>query len=137
MSDRREALIEELREAGQIHRLHITLLFGQLTVFLAATGGVVSALLSEANSTTARVMGAFGLLLAFVFLVQHERVHQYSRFARDRAISAQNELGVTVYAVLPSSRWLRIGAGYASRLLYLSAAAFWVYVIIRGVTDLK
>ena len=132
-----EAMLEELREAGQNHRLHVTLMFGQITVFLAASGGLLSALLGTVNSTTSRMIGAVGMLVTFVFLVHHERVYAYSLSARDRAIRLQDALGLNLYRDPPRPVVLPIRATTASRMLYLTASIFWAFVLARGASAVR
>lgn len=40
--DRQQILMEEFKEAGQLHRLHIGLLFGHLVIFIGTIGALLS-----------------------------------------------------------------------------------------------
>lgn len=74
--EKRRALIQEFREAGQLHRLHLGLMFGQITVFLGASGPLVHRVMGQPplESWALRLFALFGCFLAVLFAVLHERV---------------------------------------------------------------
>ena len=132
-----EAQLEEFREAGQVHRLHVTLMFGQVTVFLAASAGLLHTLLGDVTQTSARLIGGVGILVSFVFLVHHERVYAYSLAARQRATHLQKDLGLILYQDPPRPTLLPVRATTASRVLYVAAGLFWIYVLVRGTSSVN
>lgn len=130
-------VLEEYREAGLMHRLHITLIFGQTTIFLAAFGLVAQLLFGAADlpSIRIRLLAGVGALVTFVLLVQHQRQYRYSEQSRARAIDIQNRLdkdGLGPYGESPLDRWLPVSAGNAARGLYLVALAGWALLLATG-----
>jgi hypothetical protein len=125
-----EAQLEEFREAGQAHRLHVTLMFGQITVFLAASAGLLHTLLGDVSQASARLLGAaVGILISFVFLVHHERVYAYSFAARQPATRLQEDLGLTLYQDPPRPTLLPVRATTASRIPLCGS---WTVLDVRG-----
>jgi hypothetical protein len=130
-------LLEQLREAGQSHRLHVTLMFGQMTVFLAAAGGILSQSVNqELPTASARVLSGLGVLVCAVFLVHHERMYDHSFRARASAMDAQAKLGIVVYHHSSSdgSRVPRFlpRAALMSRVLYVSTLLVFAAICILG-----
>jgi hypothetical protein len=126
-----KALVEEFKEAGLYHRLHVTLMFGQITVFLGASGGLLHRLTTspKLDPLLTAVLALFGALISYLFLVLHERVYTYSMRARDRASSIQPLLGLDLYRY-EETRW-KWGRGHAStwtRALYVAALVVWMGV---------
>jgi hypothetical protein len=133
MARPQEVLLEEFREAGHMNRLHVSLMFAQITVFLGSTGALLFAVTSDLTDLATRITAGFGLVVCLVFLVHHERVYAYSESARSTAAAAQSELGLTLYRYSPSRlTWLKMTANSASRLLYFSAAFIWLLVVFGG-----
>ncbi|MCX7109964.1 MAG: hypothetical protein NTX45_07525 [Proteobacteria bacterium] len=134
--DNKKLLLEEFKEAGHLHRLHVSLMFGQITVFLGATGGLVHRITNAPplDPVMIRVLAIFGCLLAFLFLVLHERVYAYSHGSRSRAEEIQRILGFSVYKHYQTHlNWLQsFSASTLTRLFYIPSFIFWVYVMAFG-----
>lgn len=112
-------------------------MFGQMTVFLAAAGGVlIQTLNKDTTESAVRVLGAIGVAICAVFLIHHERMYDHSYRARASAIDAQEKLGIVVYhhSTGPYSRLSKIvpRAAIMSRLLYLLTMAVFSAIVIVG-----
>lgn len=134
--DTRQFLLEEFKEAGHLHRLHLSLMFGHITVFLGASGGLIYRLTNQPpiDPLLLRLLALFGVFLAFLFLILHERVYAYSHGARRRAEEVQKILGLELYSDCPTHiKWLRsFRAAAVTRTLYVGAALFWLYLVVVG-----
>ena len=105
--------------------------FIQLTVFVAVMGGLLGAIMQivGALSSVARIcVKATGTFTVIVFWVMDERVVQYWKCYRQRAVELEGELGFRQYSTAPPRR--AITAGNAVRLLFLVLQAFWITSLV-------
>jgi hypothetical protein len=132
--DRQKALLEEYKEAGQFHRLHITLLFGEITVYLAASGALLHFLSSKPAPSLATLAGLLGTFISIAFFVISERANDYSQSARRRAIEVENELGLSLFHH-NSLRRAALGgwatATNAGRAVYIAGFVLWLWLSVR------
>ena len=132
-NERAKLLIEEFKEAGHLHRLHLGLMFGQITVFLGASGALLHRVvgLPVLDQGAARLLAVTGLFLAVLFLVLHERVYAYSAGARARAEEIQRDLELDLYK--PRNTEFKpvqgIRAATITRTLYLASATLWIVLL--------
>jgi hypothetical protein len=128
-AERRAALLEQSSECGQSHRLHVTLMFGQMTVFLAAIAGTLSQVLGNANLSPlgTRIAAAIGCFVSLVFLVHHERMYRHSFQARSQAAEAHRQLGIAVYGHV-RTRLPR--AAVMSKVLYIGSACLFAFIAV-------
>lgn len=129
---RQQVLLEEFKEAGHLHRLHVGLMFGQITVFLGASGALLHRLAAQPplEPIAVRLFAALGCFLALLFLVLHERVYAYSYRARNRALEIQNLLSVSLYQY-PESQFALVRGLKASsltRTLYVLSLLCWLAI---------
>jgi hypothetical protein len=96
----RAELVEEYKEAGQLHRLQIGLLFGQITVYLGISGGLFAVYFDQHRAQRPILdtgIPVAGLLLTLFLFIISERAGDYSHAARRRAVEIQNQLGFNLY----------------------------------------
>mgnify|MGYP001469500746 CR=1 FL=1 len=128
--DRRQILMEEFKEAGQLHRLHIGLLFGHLVIFLGIIGALLSKYIELSTcSFFYKIFCAFaGAFLTLLFIILHERVFEYSIMARNRAEKIQEMLDLDLYKT-PKNRFflVRFFSVYIStRYFFISILILWL-----------
>ena len=131
-SEQQKILIEEFKEAGHLHRLHVGLMFGQITVFLGASGALLHRVASLPPLTNGAVLlfSGVGIFLSLLFLVLHERVYAYSHGARRRAEEIQTMLNLSLYRAQESKLKFvdRVRASTMTRALYILAIAAWLII---------
>lgn len=139
--EERKALLEEFKEAGHLHRLHVGLMFGQITVFLGASGAIAHRIASNPplEPVALRLFALFGCFLALLFIVLHERVYAYSYGARQRAQEIQGKLGLSLYHDQQTHFRILRGcrARWVTRSLYIIIFLFWVWVAFITPSFLK
>lgn len=93
--DEYEALLSEYKEALADVRLHSGLMFGELTVYLAASG-----VLLQIKSKGTLPCGAevLGVILSLAFYVLHEGFGDFVHVARRRARELEKRLGFVLYS---------------------------------------
>lgn len=132
--DLHKALLEEYKEAGHLHRLHVGLMFGQITVFLGASGALLHRMvgLPLLDNDAIRFFAVVGGFLAILFLVLHERVYAYSKGARNRAEEIQVLLGMELYKSRETDfRPLRKArAAPITRFLYGASLVLWILLLV-------
>ncbi|MCP4315604.1 MAG: hypothetical protein GY789_06180 [Hyphomicrobiales bacterium] len=152
-NNRYQNLIDEYKEASHYHRLHITLLFGQLTVYLGVSGALINFVTKDSGpeGLMLTLIGVFGCIISFVFLIQHERVYASSYSARSRAEYIQHLLDLELYkpniSQFDIQKLLPLGentsnrinsivnkteAASANRLLYISGFIYWIFACLYG-----
>jgi hypothetical protein len=100
--------------------------FAQLTLILAATAGLLSALLQAGASLVPAVrffLKLIGLGSVVIFWVMDERVVQYWKSYRRRAIELESELGFQQHSKTPPRRV--VTSGNAVRLLFALLCGLW------------
>lgn len=105
--------------------------FAQLTLILAATAGLLSALLQAGASLVppARLfLKIIGLGSVVIFWVMDERVVQYWKSYRRRAIELESELGFRQHSKAPPRRV--VTSGNAVRLLFALLCGLWASALI-------
>jgi len=129
----RAELVEEYKEAGEIHRLQIGLLFGQITVYLGISGGLFAVYFDQQRAQSPILdtwIPVAGLLLTLFLFIISERAGDYSHAARKRAVDIQNQLGFKLY--MENSRPAAFGglatAINATRGIYALGFVAWLVV---------
>lgn len=124
--------IEEYKEAGALHRLHITLMFGQMTVYLAASAGLIQVLTKEVPPLipVQIVLSLIGIALSIIFWIVTERAAKFLHSARNRAMEIEKQLELSLYSSGPSRENSVLTATNATRLLYLSGILGWFSLLI-------
>jgi hypothetical protein len=125
--------LEEYKIVCEFLRSHAALRFLRFTVLLGATGGLVTALLSERlqalplNGIVLKI-GGLGLTVAFTIMEYSSSMTWHK--LRERA----NELAMTLqFKPFPeSSPWNPLTTTGASRYLHLLFIALWVFILVRG-----
>ena len=133
--DRRRVLLEEFKEAGHLHRLHVGLMFGQITVFLGASGALMHRVVGHPplEEFSLRLFAVIGGFLAILFLVLHERVYAYSHGARKRAEELQQLLELSLYKHHETQFFpvRRLKAAGMTRALYTASLACWLVILFH------
>lgn len=122
-------MLEEYRDASQTMRHYSNLRFAQLTVFVAATGGLwaLEERLSSSTVPSAAIEAA-GLLVVGVFVLLEERLYMYWNHYLKRAIALERDLGFKQHTERPRLALLK--GNVAVRVLFVGAGAFWVTMLI-------
>lgn len=119
--------IEEFKEASAFHRLQNSILLGQTTIYLAATGALASLFIRDPgpNEKQTFMLKIAGILLSFIFFVITDRAYQFSYAARERAKIIGKKLGFELYSEgsVPKARIMR--AVSAIKLLYIIVGVVW------------
>jgi len=105
--------------------------FAQLTVFIALTAGMFAAVYHKDFDTSelTKLLTKFaGLGVCAMFWLMDERVVEYWRSARNRAIVLETTLGYAQYSSTP--RRGRLTAGNAIRAFYLVHLLSWIAAIV-------
>lgn len=97
-------LIDEYKEAGALHRLHITLLFGQITVYLAANAGMFKVAIENQSNGVKLLVSFMGIIMTLVFWIITTRAAKFMEKARDRAKDIEKEIGFELYTKGPSEQ---------------------------------
>jgi dipeptide/tripeptide permease len=127
----KDDLKDEYADVSQNIRHWQNMRFAQLTVFIAAMAGLMSAMFQTSGTSTdlARIsLKVAGLVAVAIFWVMDERVVQYWRSYRHRAVELENELGFKQHSATPPRHL--ITAGNAVRLLFVLLLAFWVTTLV-------
>lgn len=132
--DQKKIFLEEYKEAATLHRLHITLMFGQTSVFLAASWGLLN-VVAETNPAPdiniLRLIPLIGLIVTAVFFVISERAFIYSFTARERAKEIELFLGFSLYTNTPKPKQ-QISGIYVVRFLYVVGLFIWVVLFAKA-----
>jgi hypothetical protein len=113
-------------------RHHSNLRFAQLTLFVAVTGGLISVVFAKSPALSIAPktgLKLFGLIATLAFFIMEERTALFWRSFRKRAVQLERLLAYRQYTDQPR-RHKAITAHNATRLLYISAAAFWVFALV-------
>jgi hypothetical protein len=113
-------------------RHHSNLRFAQLTLFVAATGGLISVVFSKSPALTIAAktgLKLFGLIATLAFFIMEERTALFWRSFHSRAVQLEKLLGYRQYTDQPTRRKV-VTAHNATRMLYIAAAAFWIIAVI-------
>lgn len=126
---------DEYREAGALHRLHITLLFGQMTVYLAATAGLFKvALENQDQANGVQILVSFiGIILSSVFWIIMERAAEFLHYSRRRAVEIEKKLQFELYQRGPSGVKKYFTAINATRGLYIAGLILWSVNLIAKI----
>jgi len=120
---------ENLRYAGNLK-------LAEVTVFVAATGGLIAALFNidaAKHAQAGAVLKTFGLIVSWCFLVILEST-QYAWFHfAERAARLEKELNYSLWSSLPGAPGFKYRpAAWAMRGFYLIAIVFWIVALIAG-----
>jgi hypothetical protein len=125
-------LLSEYQDLSSNLRHHSNLRFAQLTLFVAVTGGLIGVIFAKSPALALAPKAGlkiFGLITTLTFFVMEERTALFWRSFHRRAIQLERLLGYRQYTDQPP-RHRVITAHNATRLLYISAAAFWMISLI-------
>jgi hypothetical protein len=136
--DTTDTQLAEYKEALADVRLHSTLMFGELTVYLGASAGLVQVTSrDDATQPTRLGLSVAGIVLSVAFYVLHERFGDFVHVARKRARDLEQSLGFQLYSSAPERRRLFgariVTAINAARLLFVCGCAGWLLVLIAAV----
>jgi hypothetical protein len=123
---------KEYEDLSSNLRHHSNLRFAQLTLFVAVTGGLIGVIFAKSPALAVAPktgLKLFGLVATLAFFIMEERTALFWRCFRRRAVHLEGLLGDRQYTDQPPRRKL-ITAHNAARLLYISAAAFWIITLI-------
>jgi len=133
--DQADAQVAEYKEALAEVRLHSTLMFGELTVYLGASAGLLQ-IVSRSDVTPPIRLGVttFGIVLSLAFYVLHERFGDFVHVARRRARDLEQSLGFKLYSSAPARRQLFgapiVTAINAARFLFVAGGLTWLVILI-------
>jgi hypothetical protein len=122
-------LTDEYKELNANMRLHVTLRFSLITIFLAMNGGLLS-ILSNAKQPMQLVLypALLGLVGSIIFFILEERIADYYWHYRHRVEEIERQLGFQAHQV-PVPSWLLpdwLTSRIAARAVYLLFALFWL-----------
>ncbi len=121
--------LAEYKEAAAEERLNAGLLFGQLTVYLASTGGLIQVVTSKPHLY---LLALAGILLSIAFYIIGERCGDFAHAARNRAKELESSLGFKLYSSAPAAKIRHATRINASRLIFICGLAGWFVVLIRS-----
>jgi hypothetical protein len=122
----------EYEDLSSNMRHHSNLRFAQLTLFVAATGGLIGVVFSKSPALAIAAktgLELFGLIATLAFFIMEERTALFWRSFHSRAVQLEKVLGYRQYIGQPPRR-KAITAHNATRMLYLAAAVFWIIALI-------
>ncbi|KFB66859.1 hypothetical protein [Candidatus Accumulibacter vicinus] len=132
-SEADERNLRELTEASALHRYEATLLFGQLTVYLAMLGALFNAFfrnppLAAPDQIVLSLIG-IGVTLAFAVINHRGAQHLLATIKRAEELCA--ELGMQIYArrVPPATVFTGLNA---VRFLYVLGLVCWLGLLVRA-----
>jgi hypothetical protein len=116
----------EYREAGNSHRFETALMYGQLVVYLTASGFLLNALLHDEPPRFPydHALPAVGIALSLAFLVLVGRPGKHLGLALNRAICLERQLAFNLYRQRRPARFLKSRNVHLA--LYLLGCAFWI-----------
>jgi len=123
---------DEYSEVGNNIRHWQQMRFTAMTVFIAVTAGLLTAIFQWRENPTSLAsisIRLMGILAVIVFWVQDERIVQYWQHFTARAKDLEVELGFEQYSKTPRRNQL-ITSGNAIRLLYFTFLVFWIATLI-------
>ena len=125
-----ERRIKEFTEAAALHRFEASLLFGQLTVYLAVFGALLNAVIKNPplDGRERVAISLIGLAISLSFTVINERSVKHLRAAIRRAEYLGKELEMPLYAYRPVGGRIFTGLN-AVRSLYAIGIITWIYII--------
>jgi len=122
----------EYLDAGEHMRAYANLRFAQLTLFLAISAGILSALVTKDSLAPRMTLKVGGLVVALVFFILEERSTGFWKHYKDRA--KELEVVMQCWQYRPDvKQWMPVSATWATRLLFLAAALFWIVSLYRNV----
>jgi|GEM_PF-2850482 len=122
----------EYLDAGQHMRAYATLRFAQLTLFIAVSAGILSALVTKDTLAPKTILKIGGLIVALIFFIFEERSTGFWGHYKDRAKELEEVMHCSQYK-RDVKHWMPISATWAARLLFLAAALFWAVSLYRKV----
>jgi hypothetical protein len=127
----RDVEVRHFEEACELLRHYSSLRFRQLTIFVAVNGGLLYALLRQANAPDERAFYGFAglaLLSAFAFAMLEFRLHHYLDHYRVIVRAYEEKFGLE-HSLYDSSRRGYLVRGRIAILLFIaSAVGLWVLV---------
>jgi hypothetical protein len=131
--DEYEALLGEYKEALADVRLHSGLMFGELTVYLAASGALLQIRFKDSLPWSAKIsIAVAGIILSFPFYVLHERFGDFVHVARNRARELEKRLCFSLYSSSPLPRWKVFTAINAARFVFIVGALGWLGALLQS-----
>jgi hypothetical protein len=129
-----EKLLAEYKEAVADIRLHSGLMFGELTVYLGASGILLQIAFKQDIPDIHIPIGAVGVVLSIAFYVLHERFGDFVHAARRRAKEIESKLGFALYSSSPPPRKCLyssiVTAINAARSVFITGLAGWVLEMV-------
>ncbi len=118
---------DEYLDAGANMRQFGNIRFAQMTVFIAMTAGILTALF-QANSSlllgTRIILKVTGLFITIIFWLMDQRAMDYWNHYRIRAIELEKVLGFRQYTNSPARKFF--SATHTIRILYFGIVVLWV-----------
>jgi membrane associated rhomboid family serine protease len=129
--------MEEYLDASNNMRHYGNMRFALLTLFSALTAGVITVLFKDGNPvsglyTTALKLIGFVVTVAF-FIMELRATEMFNHYCT-RAKELDQMLGSTQHITRPDAGLLGVrilSAQYATNVLYISVAAFWLYALFN------
>ena len=121
-----EKRLAEYKEATAEERLNAGLLFGQLTVYLIATGGLIQVATSKPHL---HMVALVGILLSVAFFVIGERCGDFAHAARKRAKVLEPLLGFSLYTSAPDPMIPHATRINATRLIFVCGFVGWLVIL--------
>jgi len=127
-----EKEFSEYKEALSIERFQSTLLFGELTVYMAASGSLLKYVISSPTPPGLYrvVLAIAGMILSLSFLLISKRAGDFLHSARNRAKSIEKNIRFSICSDLPERKcYTAINAIYA---IYIIGLLIWLFVLLEG-----
>jgi len=118
-----EKNLAEYKEACAEERLNAGLLFGQMTVYLVAMGGLLQI---AASKPTLWVLPLLGMFVSLAFFVIGERCGDFAHAARERAKNIEPLLGFALYTSAPKAKIPWATRINATRIVFVGGFTGWL-----------
>ena len=125
--DERQELIEKYKVANAQHRHQSALMFGQLAVFLAISGGLLNA---YEDSELKPYIAIVGMVSAFLFYIIYQRLADFSHSFVKHAKKIELELDFSMHRRSPPTKFKWFTAINASRGMFLFIGIVWLFLLL-------
>ena len=125
-----DSKLAEYKEATAEERLNAGLLFGELTVYLAVTGGLIQVVASKPQLLY--WMCIPGIVISVAFWVIAERCGDFAVAARNRAKNLEEYLGFFLYRSVPKPKIRGCTRINGTRWIFAFGFISWSFILMWG-----
>jgi hypothetical protein len=135
MEDKNNKL-EEFKSAEALHRFEVSLMLGQMAVYLVVMGALFNGVIniSENNSDFHVIGGAlFGIFISLAFMIITHRGGLNQKRAVKRARELAEDLGFQLYSPeyrAPDKKVLT--AKNTTRMVCVAGCVFWLVILVKA-----